>query len=252
MTANGVKPAGRGKRWIAVTSQEKLSEIVSGLDDKKIELARLMDRFPQELQVHLEPSDISEVTSKRVLTKSAPAQKVLGELFDEQRARFTELTRLRASGVSRPGGGYGRGVGAMTTAISRQVNTPLATSATLLRAGSNKALAKIWTTDGRITPAANATWFQGKEGTVASVADICLVLDVIEKWPRVALVKEALAPGVEVNCDYNRWARGFMSSGGWRPTHDDNCAVVERSGHMGQIWGCFEYFSLMFLRERKT
>ena len=59
----GVK--GRGKHWIVVTSQEKLSEIVSGLDDKKIELARLMDRFP--MQVHLEPSDISEVTSRRVL-----------------------------------------------------------------------------------------------------------------------------------------------------------------------------------------
>ncbi len=87
---------GRGKHWIAVTSQEKLSELVSGLDDKKIELARLMDRFPQELQVHLEPSDISEVTSRRVLTKNAPAQKVLGELFDEHRGRFTEHTRLTA------------------------------------------------------------------------------------------------------------------------------------------------------------
>ena len=69
---------GRGKHWVVVTSQEKLGELVSGLDDKKIELARLMDRFPQELQVHLEPSDISEVTSKRVLTKNALAQKLLG------------------------------------------------------------------------------------------------------------------------------------------------------------------------------
>jgi hypothetical protein len=38
----GVK--GRGKHWVVVTSQEKLGELVSGLDDKKIELARLMDR----------------------------------------------------------------------------------------------------------------------------------------------------------------------------------------------------------------
>jgi hypothetical protein len=70
---------------------------------------------------------------------------------------------------------------------------------TLLRAGSNKSLAKIWMTDGRITPAANATWFQAKEVTVMSVHDICCVLDVIEKWPRVALVKEAIVPGVDVN-----------------------------------------------------
>lgn len=88
----GVK--GRGKHWIVVTSQEKLGELVSGLDDKKIELARLMDRFP--LQVHLEPSDISEVTSRRVLSKNAVAQSALGELFDAHRGRFTEYTRLTA------------------------------------------------------------------------------------------------------------------------------------------------------------
>ena len=88
----GVK--GRGKQWLVITSQEKLGELVSGLDDKKIELARLMDRFP--LQVHLEPSDISEVTSRRVLAKNASAQTVLGELFDDHRGRLTENTRLTA------------------------------------------------------------------------------------------------------------------------------------------------------------
>ncbi|MEZ4390230.1 MAG: BREX system P-loop protein BrxC [Polyangiales bacterium] len=88
----GVK--GRGKHWVVVTSQEKLGELVSGLDDKKIELARLMDRFP--LQVHLEPSDISEVTSRRVLSKNAAAQTALGALFDANRARLTQHTRLTA------------------------------------------------------------------------------------------------------------------------------------------------------------
>jgi hypothetical protein len=88
----GVK--GRGKHWIVVTSQEKLSEIVSGLDDKKIELARLMDRFP--MQVHLEPSDISEVTSRRVLKKNSAAEKALGQLFDQHRARLEASTKLTA------------------------------------------------------------------------------------------------------------------------------------------------------------
>ena len=83
---------GHGKLWLVVTSQEKLGELVSGLDDKKIELARLMDRFP--LQVHLEPSDISEVTSRRVLAKNAAAQATLGELFDTHRGRFSEYTKL--------------------------------------------------------------------------------------------------------------------------------------------------------------
>jgi hypothetical protein len=48
---------GRGKIWLVVTSQEKLSELVGGLDDKRVDLARLMDRF--STQPHLEPADIS-------------------------------------------------------------------------------------------------------------------------------------------------------------------------------------------------
>ena len=90
--ALGVK--GRGKHWLVATSQERLADIVSGLDDRQIELARLMDRFPQ--QVHLEPSDISEVTSRRVLSKNAAAEAVLGALYDTHRARLTESTRITA------------------------------------------------------------------------------------------------------------------------------------------------------------
>src|SRR5206468_11987896 len=87
---------GRGTMWLVVTSQEKLSELVGGLDDSRVELARLMDRFPQPLQVHLEPSDISEVTSKRVLAKNADAQTELRELFSQHRGRLTDATKLTA------------------------------------------------------------------------------------------------------------------------------------------------------------
>lgn len=85
---------GRGKLWLVVTSQEKLTELVGGIDDKRVELARLMDRFP--LQVHLEPSDISEVTSKRVLSKNAVAEGTLRELFERNRGRLTNNTHLTA------------------------------------------------------------------------------------------------------------------------------------------------------------
>ena len=85
---------GRGKYWLAVTSQERLGELVGGLDDRRIELQRLMDRFRS--QVHLEPSDISEVTSRRVLTKNAPAQVELGALYDAHRGKLTDHTRLSA------------------------------------------------------------------------------------------------------------------------------------------------------------
>lgn len=85
---------GRGKLWLVVTSQEKLTELVGGLDDRRVELARLMDRFP--LQVHLEPSDISEVTSKRVLSKNAESETLLRELFSQHRGRLLDNTRLSA------------------------------------------------------------------------------------------------------------------------------------------------------------
>ncbi len=85
---------GRGKMWLVVTSQEKLTELVGGLDDRRVELARLMERFP--LQVHLEPSDISEVTSKRVLAKTTQAQTQLRELYDQHSGRLADSTRLTA------------------------------------------------------------------------------------------------------------------------------------------------------------
>ena len=87
---------GRGKQWIVVTSQEQLNELVGGLDDKRVELARLKDRFSDHQQVHLEPSDISEVTSKRVLSKNAAAQASLGDLYEEHRGQLAAHTKLSA------------------------------------------------------------------------------------------------------------------------------------------------------------
>lgn len=85
---------GRGRLWLVVTSQEKLNELVGGLDDTKIELARLMDRFP--LQVHLEQSDISEVTSRRVLSKTSDGEQNLRKLFEANRGRLADHTRVTA------------------------------------------------------------------------------------------------------------------------------------------------------------
>ena len=84
----------RGKIWLVVTSQERLGELVGGLDDKRIELNRLLDRF--KTKVHLEPCDISEVTARRVLRKTAEAEALLAELFRTHRGRLTDTTRLAA------------------------------------------------------------------------------------------------------------------------------------------------------------
>ena len=81
-----------GQVWLAVTSQERLSEVVDNLEGKQVELARLRDRFP--IEVDLAPSDIREVTSKRILKKKPEMRHHLKELFQEHSGKLREGTRL--------------------------------------------------------------------------------------------------------------------------------------------------------------
>jgi len=83
--------------WIVVTSQEKLDEIVSSLDSRKIEMARLKDRFP--INVDLSPADIAEITVKRVLQKTPPSETFLGNLFDKFEGRLNTNCKLERTSV---------------------------------------------------------------------------------------------------------------------------------------------------------
>lgn len=70
-----------GKLWVVATGQETLEDVVGSLGDKRVELARVRDRFP--LTVDLIPSDIEEVVSKRVLAKNAKGAKTVRTLYDD-------------------------------------------------------------------------------------------------------------------------------------------------------------------------
>jgi hypothetical protein len=78
--------------WIVVTSQEKLEEVVSALDSKRVQLAKLQDRFRH--RVDLAPSDIREVATKRVLAKNEKAEPVLKKLFSENQGQLNDALRL--------------------------------------------------------------------------------------------------------------------------------------------------------------
>jgi hypothetical protein len=78
--------------WIVVTSQEKLDEVVAAIDSKRVELAKLQDRF--RYRVDLAPSDIREVATKRVLAKKPAAEKPLKELFKKNEGRLNSALRL--------------------------------------------------------------------------------------------------------------------------------------------------------------
>jgi hypothetical protein len=82
----------RGPLWLVVTSQEGLDDVVDSLEGKRVELARVQDRFP--LRVDLLPSDIKEVTSRRVLDKTAAGQDSLRSLVTLNRNKFIANVRL--------------------------------------------------------------------------------------------------------------------------------------------------------------
>ncbi len=81
--------------WIVVTSQEKLTEVVAAIDDRRVELARLQDRFP--ITVDLKQSDISEVTSRRILEKNAQGREMLRRLYRANEGRLKTLSALERS-----------------------------------------------------------------------------------------------------------------------------------------------------------
>ena len=78
--------------WFIVTSQEKLGEIVTALDSRRVELPRLKDRF--KYHVDLAPSDIREVATRRVLAKKPEAEGVLRQLFQQSEGVLNAAVHL--------------------------------------------------------------------------------------------------------------------------------------------------------------
>ncbi len=82
----------RGRLWLVVTSQEKLDDVVDSLESRQVELARAQARFP--LRVDLLPSDIDEVTGKRILDKTGDGQRAVREVVSAHRNQLIANVRL--------------------------------------------------------------------------------------------------------------------------------------------------------------
>lgn len=83
--------------WIIITSQEKLDEVVAAIDDKRVELARLQDRF--HYHVNMAPSDIREVATRRVLNKTKEADAYLRDLYKKYSGQLKTHTQVERSQV---------------------------------------------------------------------------------------------------------------------------------------------------------
>jgi hypothetical protein len=78
--------------WIIITSQEKLDEVVAAIDSKRVNIAKLQDRF--HYKIDLSPADIREVATKRVLAKKDEAVPLLKELFKSSQGQLNAACRL--------------------------------------------------------------------------------------------------------------------------------------------------------------
>ncbi len=83
--------------WFVVTSQERLDEVVAAIDSKRVELAKLQDRFRH--RVDMSPADIREVATRRVLNKKAAALPILKKLFQESQGKLNAALRLERNAV---------------------------------------------------------------------------------------------------------------------------------------------------------
>lgn len=81
--------------WMVVTSQEKLDEVVAGIDSKRVDLAKLQDSF--KYHIDLAPADIREVASRRVLTKTPAGEADLRQLYVRAQGQLNTFCQLERS-----------------------------------------------------------------------------------------------------------------------------------------------------------
>jgi tRNA uridine 5-carbamoylmethylation protein Kti12 len=83
--------------WVIITSQEKLDEVVAAIDDKRVELARLQDRF--HYHINMAPADIREVATRRVLNKTPEGETHLRELYKKYSGQLKTHTQVERSQI---------------------------------------------------------------------------------------------------------------------------------------------------------
>lgn len=95
--ARNLKELGKGKVWIAATGQQTLSEIVEKAAHNSAELNKLRDRFP--ISIHLDASDIREITHRRLLAKAEDGHDLLSAMYKEHGQSTVTHTRLTGTAL---------------------------------------------------------------------------------------------------------------------------------------------------------
>jgi hypothetical protein len=86
---------GKGKVWLAVTSQQDLERVVDRTNFQPALVGRLNARF--ELKPHLISDEINKVVSERILKKRPAHEGVLRDLYKRREGMIAQLADLKAS-----------------------------------------------------------------------------------------------------------------------------------------------------------
>lgn len=92
-TMQNLKDLGRGKAYLLGTAQQTLTEDNPLAKINSDKLYKLNDRFP--IKIDIEASDIKEITTKRLLGKSAAGSETLRALYSQYGDQLKLHTRLR-------------------------------------------------------------------------------------------------------------------------------------------------------------
>jgi len=76
----------KGKVWVIVTAQEKIDEVIEGVKRKKVEFAKISDRF--SIRITLTSENIDQVVKERILKKK---DSVIDELKDRYSKKAGKL-----------------------------------------------------------------------------------------------------------------------------------------------------------------
>jgi hypothetical protein len=95
--SRNLKELGKGKVWVVATGQQTLTEIIERAAHNSAELNKLRDRFP--ISIHLDATDIREITYRRLLEKSDTGWDRLQALFKDHGQAMVTHTRLTGTAL---------------------------------------------------------------------------------------------------------------------------------------------------------
>lgn len=84
---------GKGKLWLAVSSQNKLEQITEQYLKTEDEVNKVIDRF--EVRIHLTPENLDKVINERVLKKKSGFIKDIDGLFESNKGKLLSILEFK-------------------------------------------------------------------------------------------------------------------------------------------------------------